>query len=251
MRLLIGYGFLAPPNVLILLCAFGAIATLAWRRAGLLITTVASLSLFVMATPAFSSCLLVWAEGGIPKDDDLSSAQAIVVPCADVRTTHGMTGGDGGPGPQSLERLLLGAEAYKQFHLPVLVTGGPTRQTQTSCAQIMKVTFERYFEVPVSWTEDRSETTHEDATYTAELLQKTNIHTVIVVTQARDAPRAIWSFEQAGFRALPWPAPRTEAEINQITDFLPDTKALLDTFYAMHEIIGGVYYRFKYQKSPI
>ena len=108
---------------------------------------------------------------------------------------------------------------------------------------------ERYFAVPVSWVEDRSETTHENAAYTAQLLQKANIHTVIVVTQARDTPRALWSFKQAGLQALAWPSPRDQLQLDEATDFLPNTRALQRTFYALHELIGGLYYRIRYQTS--
>ena len=82
---------------------------------------------------------------------------------------------------------MFAADAYKQLHLPVLVSGGRVSNLRTAVAEIMKATLEQYFAVPVSWTEDRSETTYENAAYAAQLLEKTNIRTVIVVT-ARDAP---------------------------------------------------------------
>ena len=247
MEQLISYGFLAPPNVFIVVCLFGVLIALVWRRAGIIVTGVASLCLFVAATPAFSSCLLAWLEANIPEKPDFGSAQAIVVPCADSRAGHGAVADM--PGLQSLERLVLVADAYKQLHLPVLVTGGSAPYLQTSCAEIMKSTLEKYFLVPVTWTEDRSGTTYQNAVNTAQLLQNANVHTVILVTQARDAPRAIWSFEQTGLQALPWTTPRERFEVDDVSDFLPSTQALLGTFYALHELVGDLYYRFRYQKS--
>src|SRR6478609_10575382 len=57
-RNLIGYGFLAPQNVLIVLCLVGALLSLVWQRIGIRLVLISSFSLFVSATPAFSSCLL-------------------------------------------------------------------------------------------------------------------------------------------------------------------------------------------------
>lgn len=245
MRDMIGYGILALPNLLIILCLLGSLCALIWRqRMAIVVVTVASCGLFVMATPAFSSYLLVWLEADIPTDVDFSAAQAIVVPCADFRSGH--RGADDGPGPQSIQRLMFAADAYNRFHLPILVAGGPAPRLSTTCARLLKSTIERYFAVPVSWIEDRSQTTFENAAYSAQLLEKMNIHTVIVVTQARDMPRAIWSFERVGLRALPWPAPRATAATGQIADVLPNPESLEETFYALHEVIGALYYRLKY-----
>lgn len=244
MRSVIGYGFLAPPTVFIVLGLLGAVMALGGRRAGIAVTFAANLCLFVAATPAFSSSLLVWLEAKTPKDADLSSAQAIVVLGADVRA-----GNDDTPdrlGPQSLERLVFAADAYKRLQLPIVVSGGHVSESKTSAAEMMKFMLDRYFAVPVAWSEDRSQTTYENAVYTTQLLQKANIHTVILVTQARDIPRAAWSFERAGLRALPWSVPRTELKIHRLADFLPSTRALDESFHALHEIIGELYYQIRY-----
>src|SRR5258707_12957130 len=78
------------------------------------------------------------------------------------------------------------------------------------------------------------------------MLQKTYVRSFIVISQARDTPRAIWSFERVGLRALPWPTPRTGLKIDRLEDFLPSTGALDESFYALHELIGGLYYRMRY-----
>src|SRR4051812_4569638 len=79
MRILISYGFLAPPNILIILCFTGALLSLVWRRAGIIVALISSFSLYVAATPAFSSYLLWYLESKIPESKNLSIAQAIVV----------------------------------------------------------------------------------------------------------------------------------------------------------------------------
>jgi uncharacterized SAM-binding protein YcdF (DUF218 family) len=86
MRSLLGYGFLAPPNIFIALCPLGVLLALRWWRIGLTITAIASCGLYVAATPAFSSYLLAVLERDLPATTDLSSAQALVVLSADFRS---------------------------------------------------------------------------------------------------------------------------------------------------------------------
>lgn len=241
----VAYGFLAPPTLFITLCLLGALLTLAWRRVGIAVVLAASLCLFVLATPALSSYLLQRLEAGVPDSPDLGSAQAIVVLAGD----QGI--GDGAEipdtlGPLSVERLLLAARAFRQLRLPVAVSGGLVPGAHTAAAALMKPVLERDFAVPVVWSEERSRTTFENAVFTAELLRGRNIGTVVLVTQAWHQPRALWSFERAGLHALVWPAPRDTLHTDRIDDFLPKIGALGDSFLALHEMIGGLYYRWRY-----
>ena len=100
--------------------------------------------------------------------------------------------------------------------------------------------------VPVTWNEDQSRTTWENALFTVQLLLPEKLTTVVIVSQAWHLPRALWAFERAGLKALPWPAPRTAPRIAEVGDFLPSLGALHDSFYALHEMIGGVFYRLRY-----
>ena len=100
--------------------------------------------------------------------------------------------------------------------------------------------------MPVAWSEDASRTTWENAVYTARLLRPAGIGTVVLVSQAWHLPRALWAFERAGFAALPWPAPRTLWGPRQVDDFLPSIGGLRDATYALHELIGGAYYRLRH-----
>ena len=241
---LVSYGALAPPAVFVLLSLAGVLLALVWRRVGLFIALVASLCLYIVATPAFSSWLTYRIEAGIPDNPDLGGAQAIVVLGGDVRL-----GADGEPdtlGPNSLERVVFAAEAYRRLRLPVAVSGGPAEGSHEPAGDLMKVALERDFAIPVTWDEYRSATTIENAVYTAPLLAADRVNTVILVTQAWHMPRSLWSFERMGLRALPWPAPRTALRAGRIDDFLPRSSALQASFYALHELIGWLYYRLRY-----
>ena len=54
------------------------------------------------------------------------------------------------------------------------------------------------FQVPVSWVEDASDDTWENAAFSAEILKKRGIHSVYVVTQGWHMRRAMLAFRHAG-----------------------------------------------------
>jgi uncharacterized SAM-binding protein YcdF (DUF218 family) len=245
MERLVSFGFLAPPTVLITLCIVGALIALRWRAAGLALVLAASLALYAVATPAVSSWLLRRAEAGVPRRVDFRGAQAIVVLGGEVRA------GDGADipdrlGGRSYERLAFATDAYHELHLPVAVSGGRPSGLRESEASLMKAALESEFGVPVTWTEDQSRTTWENAVFTADLLRRAGIGKIVVVTHRWHLPRAIRSFERAGMPAVPWPTAETAPHGDRLRDYLPTMAALQNSFYGLHEIIGRLYYRLRY-----
>jgi uncharacterized SAM-binding protein YcdF (DUF218 family) len=180
-----------------------------------------------------------------PSKPDFSAAQAIVV------LGGGIKRGDGDKVPDtlgawSLERIDFAAHAYRELNLKVAVTGGRPAGARSAEAALMKATLESDFNVPVTWVENRSRTTFENALYTKELLKADNVTTVVLVTNAWHMRRALWSFERVGLHAIPWPAPLTYGETDRLDDYLPSMFALLGSYQALHEAIGLAYYRLRY-----
>jgi uncharacterized SAM-binding protein YcdF (DUF218 family) len=133
----LGYSCLAPPNVFIVLCLVGALLASLRRRLGQPTVLVAGACLFVAATPAFSSYLISLLGRQIPEESErLRSAQAIVVLGADVHS--GYQGAPDRLGEQSLERLVFAADAHRQLHLPVAVSGGRLSDWRTPVAELIK-----------------------------------------------------------------------------------------------------------------
>ena len=242
---LISYGFLTPPAVLIVLCLLGGLLALVWRGFGIALVILSAAALYVLAMPVASSWLLERVEAGLPQTPDFSAAQAIVVLGGDVHFGDGKAVPDS-LGPLSLERVLYAAEAYRRLHLPVAVSGGPVLGSDATVGGLMKEALERDFAVPVTWNEDRSRTTRENADFTARLMQSEGIATVVLVSHSWHLARGLWVFERAGLQPLPWPAPRSVVRLRRIDDFLPSIAALHDSFYALHEMFGGIYYRLRY-----
>src|SRR4051794_12131038 len=245
MERILSFGFLAPPTVLITLCVVGALIALRWRVAGLAIVLAASLALYAVATPVISSWLLRRAEAGLPRPAGFRGAKAIVVLGGEVRSGNGADIPDR-LGGRAYERLAFATDAYHELHLPVAVSGGRPPDRRTTEGEMMKAALESEFNVPVTWNEDQSRTTWENAVFTAALLRKAGIDKVVVVTHRWHLPRAIRSFERAGMPAVPWPAPETRSGGSHLGDYLPSIAALQDSFYGLHELIGRVYYELRY-----
>lgn len=241
---LVSYGALAPPAVLVLLALIGALLALRWRRLGLTIVLLSSLFLYLLSTSAVSSWLMQQAEAGVANDPDFSGAQAIVVLSGDVRL-----GAEGEPdslGPYTVERIFYAAQAYRRLHLPIAVSGGPAERSHATAGDLMKAALERDFGISVSWNDNRAATTWENAVDTKPLLDAAKVTTVVLVTHAWHMRRALWCFERVGLRALPWPAPRSALRIERLVDYLPRSGALPDSFFALHELIGSLYYRIRH-----
>ncbi|MBV8777782.1 MAG: YdcF family protein [Alphaproteobacteria bacterium] len=246
MQGLIPTDFLLPPTGLILLAAAGAWLTLWHPRVGLGIAMIVATSLlYLAALPAVSARMMEDVEIAVPDNPDFAAARAIVV------LGGGVHRGDGEMVPDtlglwSLQRVYFGAQAYRRLRLKVAVSGGRVGGAHVSEASLMKAALEQDFAVPVSWAEDGSRATWENARNTAELLKPLGIGTIVLVTHAWHLRRAMWAFERAGLHAVPWPTPRTYDDTDRLDDYVPSTGALLDSYHALHEAIGLAYYRLRY-----
>jgi uncharacterized SAM-binding protein YcdF (DUF218 family) len=160
--------------------------------------------------------------------------------------------GNGGAVPDTvgrltLERLDRAAELYRHRSLPVLVSGGPIGDSRESVAALMARTLTDDFGVPVAWREEQSHTTYENAEDSAKILRAQHIHTILLVTQPWHMPRALWCFAHFGVDAVPAPTARTYIKTPiDASMLLPQSTALTDSFYALHEILGLIYYRLRF-----
>lgn len=241
----LSYSFLMPPTVLIVVCLAAALIAL-WRsRIGIGMMLCGGVLLYVSAMPATAGLLLRQLEAGVPDDPDPRGAQAIVVLGGDLDFGNGRDVPDR-VGPLTLQRLVVAARLYRLIRLPVVVSGGHVRGSISTLAALMRAELEQDFGILAAYTEDRSTTTFEDASFCAAMLKPANITSVVVVTQAEHMPRAVWSFERVGLHAIPWSTPRRAHFSFEAEGFLPDAGAFAQTFGALHEILGLIYYRLRY-----
>jgi uncharacterized SAM-binding protein YcdF (DUF218 family) len=128
----------------------------------------------------------------------------------------------------------------------VLVSGGPLGSPNSSLATLMSRVLQEDFRVPVQWREERSRNTFENASFSAEILRQAGIRSALVVAHPWDMARALWSFRAVGYPVIPSPIPDGASLSLSAAAFLPQVPALLNSYYALHELIGLTWYRVRY-----
>lgn len=147
-----------------------------------------------------------------------------------------------------LERQRYAARLAKASGLPVLTSGGLHYGTPPSEAELMAVSMRDDFDVAVRWKEERSRTTWENAQMSAEILLPEGIKRVVVVTQAWHMPRAVWSFEKAGFSVVPAPVGFLgEDNTRPLGGWMPEFKSVWQSGQLLNEAVGQVGYRLFYR----
>ena len=88
-----------------------------------------------------------------------------------------------------------------------------------------------------------SKTTLESAKYSLKKLEEEGYRRIILITSALHMRRSVKCFERGGIKIIPALVNYIfEKEPLNILDFLPNTGALSNNFYAIHEWIGLAYY---------
>lgn len=234
--------FLLPPLNLLLVGAVGAILVKRAPRLGKSFMVASLLGLWALSTPIVASRFL---DGLAPAPASLtgSEADAIVI-LGGGRFRHSLEYGGDTVSTLSLERLRYGALLARKLHKPVLVTGGTPEGDGVAEGQLMRTVLESEFHVPVRWVEERSRNTRENALFSAASLHQAGIRRIYLVSHAWHLARAIPEFQQAGLTVVPagtgYKKPGGKMEL---FDFLPNAKALHNSYLATHEWIGSVWYR--------
>lgn len=242
--------FLLPPLSLLLLFALGIL--LLHRRpiiARWLLTASFAL-LWLCSTPYFAEGALHQLEARTaPLPDPAAStaegADAIVILGGGTYFRAPEYGGQDTVNGPTLLRLRYGAKLQRDTGKPILVTGGKPLGNSVSEAQQMRAALEQEFRVPVRWTEDASDNTFENARYSFQLLQKSGIRKIYLVTQAWHMPRSAEMFRRAGFEVVEAPtAFSTRYRLDPLA-FMPNAGSLHDSGIFAHELIGLMWYGLK------
>ena len=102
------------------------------------------------------------------------------------------------------------------------------------------------------WRETQSRDTADNARMSKQILNAAGIQRIVLVTQAFHMPRAQRMFEAVGFTVLPAPTDFKSRNDNRLTaaDWLPQAKALHNTYYALHEWLGIAWFEMTRRDRP-
>ncbi|HEK1685875.1 TPA: YdcF family protein [Pseudomonas putida] len=174
-------------------------------------------------------------------------ADAIVILGAGRERGDPAWGGQDQPTGTALERMRYAAQLSKASGLPVLTTGGLHYGTPPSEAQLMADRLKADFGVDVTWKEEASRTTWENARFSADVLQPLGLRRVVVVTQAWHMQRSRWSFEQVGFEVVPAPVGFLGGDhARPFAGLLPESRAIWQSGQLLNEAVGLLGYRLFY-----
>jgi uncharacterized SAM-binding protein YcdF (DUF218 family) len=179
-----------------------------------------------------------------------SKAQAIVV-LASSRERNAEEYGSDTVGPGTLVRSRYGAFLQRKTGLPILVSGGlRSAEEGKSLALVMAELLRTDFHAGVVWLEDQSRTTGENAFYSKKILDQKKINTIYLVTQASHMPRSVAEFEKNGLHVIAAPTAFQSgiplSESNKLRALLPAAWALNTSVKALHEMLGILWYKFRY-----
>ncbi|MFH0946609.1 MAG: YdcF family protein [Planctomycetota bacterium] len=236
--------FALPPLSLFALAFFGLLLCRKRPRLGRLILLFSGAMFLLLSIPAVADALLRGLErhGALASDSRVASAQAVVVLSCGLDPA-GYEYGGATIDPLTLQRVRYAAWLARKFDLPVLASGGVLAKNTPPIGKLMADVLHQEFDVEVCWAETRSQTTRENARFSAELLRASGIATVLLVTNAWHMPRAVEEFEATGLNVIPAPTGFTTPTQWTIAAFLPSATALTHSRWAIHEQLGLIWYR--------
>lgn len=233
--------FLLPPFNLLLLGMGGVMLLKSRPRLGKAMIIISFGLLYLLSTPFVASRLLQLLETKPAITSDQHDAEAIIILGAGTYFNAPEYGGDT-VNQFALERLRYGARLHERTGKPILVSGGNPAGGIPD-GQLMKEALEHDFKVPVRWVEDRSDNTDENARFSYQVLKAAGIARIYLVSHAWHMPRAVAAFEKAGFLVTPAPTGFTTTRATNIMDFLPRAPSLLNSYLAIHEWLGIIWYQ--------
>lgn len=236
--------FLLPPLPLLILGLIGLGLLKRRRGPGKALLALSLISIWLLSTP-FVATVLLDSLKPPPRSFSGDEAEAIVILGGGSMRDSVEYGGDT-LGRFSLERVRYGAWLAKKLGKPILVTGGAPDGGIPE-GDMMRASLEQEFAIPnVRWVEDASINTRENARLSSPLLKQAGIERIYLVSHAWHLARAIPEFESLGFKVIPAGTGYTLPDTPNPLDFVPNARALYESWLATHEWIGLLWYRIRY-----
>jgi uncharacterized SAM-binding protein YcdF (DUF218 family) len=233
-----------------LILLFGMIALFGLVRLrnckGILVPTVGLLGLLLISWPPIDWLLSRPLEARYPiQPAQPAGGQAIVVLASGIAPPQPER-----PYPLPDETTFRRCEFAAWIHthrlpVPVLACGGAGVDGDEPYSLSMRQLLQREG-VPgsMTWTEERSRNTHENAVFGSEILKRNGITSIVLVVEAASMARAAACFRKAGMTVTP--APSEFREFGPWSEeLIPSWKAIRRNELTLHEMAGYAWYRLR------
>ncbi|KAA0257368.1 YdcF family protein [Deferribacter autotrophicus] len=152
--------------------------------------------------------------------------------------------------PDPFKRLIYAYYIHKTTNLPILVSGGrvfKSERIESEANAMKRVLIKLGVSEFMIFTDTKSKNTYENAFFCKKIMSKLKIKNAILVTSAYHMKRAVLSFKKVNVKVIPAPTDyKTDRTGYNFDSFMPKMSYLYDTWCALHEYIGLIYYSFKY-----
>ncbi len=153
-----------------------------------------------------------------------------------------------GPGlkPLTLERLRFGIWLARQIGAPVAFSGGigwGAKHQQESEAATAQRSATEEFKLPLTWVEDRSRDTRENAALSVAMLEVSGIKKLLLVTDDLHMPRAERAFIEAAkgrLEIIKAPVGVRRDAMSALSDWMPSNGGYARVGYAVYEWLGQI-----------
>jgi uncharacterized SAM-binding protein YcdF (DUF218 family) len=216
-------------------------------RSGRLVGVVAVAGLFLWSWPPSTALFAYTLERWYPSTPfPVGDADAIVVLSAGAYPPDASQPG-ALPGYGTYLRCRHAAWLFRNWKpLPVVVSGGAgSGLSQTTLADVMRQTLiEAGVPDTMIWTEGQSESTYENALFTARLLRSKQIRRVALVTEGYHMPRSVQCFRKQGIDVVPAGCDFRYLQFNgHWGQFFPSANMIGFNEESLHEWVGLCWYR--------
>ncbi len=215
-----------------------------------LISLISAICIYLFSIQPVSNILLIPLETSypVPSSKIIKKPSAIVVLSSGAFNRHTL-GGD------TFNRLFEGFKLYKEYRVPLIVSGGRAVSTFSLAKAMKNVLVSIGVDKRYVITEDKSDDTYQNALYVLKICQKKDFSRIILVTSAYHMPRAMLLFNRIKYidktgnfkniKIIPYPADfKTDMHYNTYSYF-PQLGYLSISSEALHEYVGYVYYSIK------
>jgi uncharacterized SAM-binding protein YcdF (DUF218 family) len=248
-------GYLVPGSISFLVLAFAAGVALLYggdrlRRLGRTWLTLLAVLYWALSTWAVADSLaagLVGRYRPIGGAADARGATTIVV-LSVGSTAYGVNGQEVPElGKDTAFNVLEASRVYRLLGKPwVLASGGPgdPAKPRTDDSEMMRDALVK-LGVPADriLLESKSTNTREQAVFTAEMLRKRDVKSIVLVTAPEHMYRALGTFERLGFSVVPSVSAFKATERGPMWERLRPTRgALLQSDWAVYEYMARAYY---------